>query len=120
MKLDLLEDRLRINANVFYSDYDPRVIGRFGTQCNEGNDPSGPGEFFQLAPGQNRQAGTPRAGLPGYDWFGYFAATGEVEGFELELTASPTENIAINYSFGHNKFESPISTIRSCCNRKPT
>ena len=105
IKTDLLDDRLRLNANIFYSDYDPRVTSQFGlsAQCNLPTDPAGPGVFhegFQPCP-----AGTALAGRQGIPWIYYYAVTGEIEGLELEVSASPTDNFSLNYSFGYNKFE---------------
>lgn len=34
-KADFFDNRLRVNAAIFYQEYDPRVISDFGYQCND-------------------------------------------------------------------------------------
>ena len=108
-KLEFLDNRLRLNAAVFTSDYDPRVRQTGGVnQCDApnvlnpvpyrlggGNCPAD--TWFG---GQNGLA--PSAGLP---WFFYDNSPGTLDGYEVELTATPVENLLIDFSFGHNEYE---------------
>ena len=38
-------------------------------------------------------------------WFFYDNSPGELNGYEVELTASPVDNFLINFSFGQNEYE---------------
>jgi iron complex outermembrane receptor protein len=101
VKLDMFDRRLRINPTIFYMDYDPRLFNTIATQCNAANNPD-PGEPFFLA-GGTCPAGTALAGTTGISpWFVYVSVPATVKGAELELTANPIDNLAINYSFGYN------------------
>jgi iron complex outermembrane receptor protein len=87
------------------NDYDPRVITRFGYQCNRATDPT-PGPFLPITT-TVCPAGTSSAGqAPSLFWINYFSAPGTAEGVELELTASPVDGLALNGSMGYYKYES--------------
>ena len=108
-KLEFLDNRLRLNAAVFTSDYDPRVRQTGGVNQCDAPDVLTPVPY-RLG-GGNCPANTwfgglnglaPSAGLP---WFFYDNSPGTLDGYELELTASPVENFLISFSFGHNEYE---------------
>ncbi len=117
-KGDLLNERLRLNADVFYMDYSPRVVTTNATQCTPFNstDPGNPifGPLGGICP-----AGTPLAGTNGYNWFAFFSAPGKVRGFEAELTATPIENMTVTYTVGYNDFSSSIKDPASPGYRNP-
>ena len=46
---------------------------------------------------------------PGLPWFFYDNVPGKLDGYEAELTASPTENLLINFSLGQNHYENERS-----------
>ena len=101
MKVDLFDHKLRVNPTVFYMDYDPRLFQTTAAQCNLASDPN-PGTPYFLA-GGTCPPGTPLAGTTGISpWFVYVSVPAKVKGAELELTATPIERLAINYSFGYN------------------
>jgi iron complex outermembrane receptor protein len=101
-KMDFLDNRLRINASLFTSEWDPRSRQVGGvTQCDAPSDPDP--TPYRLA-GGNCPAGTAFAGGGGLPWFFYDNVPGTLEGFELELMASPVENFLITYSAGTNDY----------------
>jgi iron complex outermembrane receptor protein len=109
IKADLADNRLRLNASYYYADYDPRLYSLFGYQCNAFSDPD-PGPFYRAGTlggpaGNICPAGTAQAGVPGFNWFAYFGTSGITDGFEMELSAYPTDNLSLNYSLGLNTFE---------------
>ena len=107
-KGDMLDERLRLNADVFYMDYSPRVVTTNAAQCTPFNsaDPGAPvfGPLGGLCP-----PGTPLAGTNGWNWFAFFSAPGKVKGFEIEATARPIDNLTITYTAGYNDFSSSVS-----------
>jgi iron complex outermembrane receptor protein len=76
-KGDLVNRRLRLNADVFYMDYNPRVVTTNAAQCTpfDATDPGAPvfGPLGGICP-----PGTPRAGQNGWNWFAFFSAPGKV------------------------------------------
>ena len=117
-KGDMLNERLRINADVFYMDYSPRVVTTNAAQCTpfDATDPGAPvfGPLGGICP-----AGTPLAGTNGWNWFAFFSAPGKVRGFEIEATATPIENLTITYTAGYNDFSSSIKDVTSPGYRNP-
>jgi len=104
-KLDLFDRRLRINVAAFMDDYDPRVFTSNGTQCNLPSDLDA-GPAYHLPPGGTCPAGTPMAGLTGSPWIVYDSAPGEDRGVEVEVTATPVPDLAINGSVAWFDFKS--------------
>jgi iron complex outermembrane receptor protein len=104
-KLDLLDRRLRVNIALFMDDYDPRVFTSNGTQCNLTSDIN-PGPAYHLPPGGTCPAGTPLAGLTGSPWIVYDSAPGQDRGAEVEVTANPVPDLAINASIAWFDFKS--------------
>jgi iron complex outermembrane receptor protein len=108
MKLDLLNRRLRVNMAVFQDDYDPRVVVSAGVQCNFPSNPD-PGPVYRGLQNSTCPTGTEvgnstaRTGSP---WLAYASAPGKDRGAELELTATPTQNWAINATMGLFDFKS--------------
>ena len=108
-KLEFLDNRLRLNAAVFTSDYDPRIRQTGGVnQCDAPNvlNPVPYRLGGGLCP-----AGTWFGGLPGVPastglpWFFYDNSPGTLDGYEVELTASPVDSLLINFSLGQNEYE---------------
>jgi iron complex outermembrane recepter protein len=102
-KLEFLDDRLRLNAAVFESDYDPRVRQSGGV--NQCDAPDNLDPFPYRLAGGTCPAGTFFQGSTGLPWFWYENAPGKLSGYEAELTASPTEAMLINFSLGQNEYE---------------
>lgn len=112
-KLEFLEGRLRLNAAVFTSDYDPRVRQTGGV--NQCDAPTELNPVPYRLGGGNCPAGTwfgglsglpPSTGLP---WFYYDNSPGTLDGYEVELTATPVANLLINFSFGQNEYENSFN-----------
>jgi iron complex outermembrane receptor protein len=105
-KADFFDHRLRVNAAGFINEYDPRISTRIGYQCNLA-DAADPGPFFPIfipaCP-----PGTPLAGSTGFLWINYFSAPGTARGAELELSAAPVDNLALNASAGYYEYESDL------------
>jgi iron complex outermembrane receptor protein len=101
IKTDLFDRRLRVNLALFQDDYDPRVVVSAGTQCNVPANPD-PGPVFRGLTGSLCPAGTEVGNNPnpalrtGSPWFAYASAPGKDRGAELEVTASPIDNLSIN------------------------
>jgi iron complex outermembrane recepter protein len=112
VKTDLLDRRLRLNVAVFMDDYDPRIFAGNGTQCNLPSDLD-PGPVFRLPPNTPCPAGTPLAGVNGIPWIPYASAPGEDRGVEVELTASPVSNLALNASLAWFDFKSNVAPTLS-------
>lgn len=102
-KTEFFDNRLRANMAAFYSDYDPRIVSVFGAvnQCDAPNDPDPEPYFLQ---GGNCPEGTFFAGSGGLPWFFYTNSPGNIQGVELELTATPIDGLNINYSLGYNEY----------------
>lgn len=102
-KTEFLDQRVRLNAAIFRSDYDPRAIQTFGlvNQCDSPTDPN-PTPYFLS--GGNCPDGTFFAGGGGLPWFYYANSPGVLEGYEVEITASPIDNMSLNYSLGHTEY----------------
>jgi iron complex outermembrane recepter protein len=120
MKTDLLDRRLRINLALFQDDYDPRVVVSAGTQCNFASNPD-PGPVFRGLTGARCPAGTEvgnSATPTGSPWFAYASAPGKDYGAELEITATPIDNLNINASLGFFDFKSgaPQKTATGAAN----
>jgi iron complex outermembrane receptor protein len=108
VKTDLFERRLRVNLSVFQDDYDPRVVLSPGTQCNFPSNPL-PGPVFRGLTGNTCPAGTEvgnSATPTGSPWFAYASAPGKDRGAELEVTASPIDNLSINATLAWFDFAS--------------
>jgi iron complex outermembrane receptor protein len=110
LKTDLFDRRLRINLALFQDDYDPRVVVSAGTQCTPTNSVD-PGPVVRGLIGNACPPGTPLGAFPapgntGSPWLAYASAPGKDRGAELEVTASPIENLDINATFAYFEFES--------------
>jgi iron complex outermembrane receptor protein len=103
-KGDLLDQRLRVNADVFYMDYN-RILSENATQCTPASSDD-PGTPLLGGTGLTCPAGTPLAGQTGLNWFYYQTVPGHDKGVELEVTADPIENLTLSYSLGYNTFSS--------------
>ncbi len=111
-KLEFFDNRLRVNAAIFQSDYDPRIRQTGGvTQCDAPNNLN-PAPY-RLGQGGLCPAGTALAGSTGLPWFFYDNAPGKLNGYEVELTAAPVDNLAINFSLGQNEYENEITDVTS-------
>ncbi len=108
-KLEFLDNRLRLNAAVFTSDYDPRIRQTGGVnQCDAPNvlNPVPYRLGGGLCPAGTWFGGL--SGVPastGLPWFFYDNSPGTLNGYEVELTASPVDSLMINFSLGQNEYE---------------
>jgi iron complex outermembrane receptor protein len=103
-KLEFLDHKLRLNVAIFESEYDPRIRQTGGvTQCDAATNLSP--TPYRLGVGGLCPAGTALAGSAGLPWFFYDNSPGDLNGYEIELTASPTENLLLNFSLGQNEYE---------------
>ena len=101
-KFELLDHRLRLNTAIFHSDYNPRVRQTGGvTQCDAANDLNP--VPYRLGGGLC-PPGTALAGSTGLPWFYYDNSPGKLNGYEIELTATPTDNLLLNFSLGQNEY----------------
>lgn len=108
IKTDLLDRRLRVNFALFQDDYDPRVVVSAGTQCNFPSNPD-PGPVYRGLTGSTCPAGTEvgnSANKTGSPWFAYASAPGKDRGAELEVTASPIDDLNINATLAWFDFQS--------------
>lgn len=120
-KLEFLDRRLRVNTALFTSDYDPRSIQVGGVnQCDAPDDLD---PFPYRLAGDNCPPGTffgdlpmPTTGLP---WFFYDNVPGTLDGFEIEVTASPIENLLVTYSAGTNEYQNDPNVPGSATYRHP-
>jgi iron complex outermembrane receptor protein len=113
IKTDLFDRRLRLNVAAFMDDYDPRVFSGFATQCNLAADPD-PGPVYRgISAGNPCPPGTPLAGSTGIPWIPYDSAPGEDRGVEVELTATPINNLSINASLAWFDFKSNVSPLQA-------
>ena len=102
-KLEFLDQRLRVNMALFQSDYDPRVRQTGGV--NQCDAPTELNPVPYRLGGGTCPAGTFFAGSTGLPWFYYTNLPGELNGYEVELTATPVENLLISFSLGQNEYE---------------
>jgi iron complex outermembrane recepter protein len=104
-KLEFLDNRVRLNAAIFTSDYDPRVRLAGGVvQCDFFDDPD-PQPYRGIPPGGVGPEGSDLAGQPPLSWFYYDNLPGTLTGYEAELNVNPLDNMLINYSLGYNHYE---------------
>ena len=120
-KLEFLDNRVRVNTALFTSDYDPRSIQVGGVnQCDAPDDPD---PFPYRLAGDNCPPGTFFGDLPmptqGLPWFFYDNVPGKLEGFEIEVFASPIENLLVTYSAGTNEFRNDPNVVGSATYRHP-
>jgi iron complex outermembrane receptor protein len=106
-KLQFLDDRLRVNAAIFRSDYDPRIRQTGGV--NQCDAPTSLTPVPYRLQGGTCPDGTFFAGSTGLPWFFYDNSPGTLDGYEVELTANPVENLLINFSLGQNEYENTFN-----------
>jgi iron complex outermembrane recepter protein len=102
-KLEFLDNRLRVNAAIFTSDYDPRIRQTGGV--NQCDAPTELNPIPYRLQGGTCPPGTFFAGSTGLPWFYYDNSPGTLDGYEVELTATPIERLMINFSLGQNEYE---------------
>jgi iron complex outermembrane recepter protein len=106
-KLEFLDNRLRVNAAIFTSDYDPRIRQTGGvSQCDAASNLNP--VPYRLGGGLC-PVGTALAGTTGLPWFFYDNSPGELNGYEVELTATPVDNLLISFSLGQNEYENTFN-----------
>jgi iron complex outermembrane recepter protein len=117
-KVSFWDRRITANSAIFFSDYDPRLIQVGGvSQCDSPTDPK-PSPFFLQ--GGVCPAGTALAGGTGLPWFFYSNAPGSIQGFETEITATPVDNLDINFSLGYNEYNNDEKNPASSSYRHPS
>lgn len=105
MKNEFFNHRLRVNADVFYSDYKKRLAGGLGYQCL--GQPGTP----TWAPTTSVCSVYPNtAAVP---WPITFVTPAVVDGFEWEVTAKPIDAMLINWSGGYNHFKSLVDNPKA-------
>jgi len=106
IKSDLLDHKLRINADVFYSDYKKRIIGASGVECQKNPD----GSVIGPAAGQpgfpNPEGGPACAAPAATPLTAYVNAPAKIKGAELELTFRPLDELLLTANAGYTKFTS--------------
>jgi iron complex outermembrane recepter protein len=115
-KLDFLDRRIRLNADIFYTDFSNRVETIGGAEAEDGPNGLplvGNQALVPLAggpPGSTSCSTTPVAPGTGIVCLGrtyYVNEPATVRGAEFEYTINPIGNLVINGSTGYSKFESP-------------
>jgi len=106
-KLEFLDSRLRLNAAIFTSDYDPRIRQTGGV--NQCDDPASLNPIPYRLQGGTCPAGTYFEGSTGLPWFYYDNSPGELDGYEVELTAVPVEGLTVNFSLGQNEYKNTLN-----------
>ncbi|HET7812717.1 MAG TPA: TonB-dependent receptor [Steroidobacteraceae bacterium] len=100
VKADLFDRRLRVNAALFYSDYDKRIVPIGGTECVPPLvDPSTPGAIIDSA-GNVCLATT---SLTSYQQL----RGAKIQGAELEINWRPLDALAIDATYGFTDWSSP-------------
>jgi iron complex outermembrane receptor protein len=101
LKTDLLDRKLRINGDVFYSDYKKRIIPASGVECVKTADGSVvPGPF------PNPEGGTGCAAAAATPLTAYVNAPAKIKGAELELSLRPIDALTLTATGGYTKFTS--------------
>lgn len=128
-KLDLLDRHLRINADVFYTDFStrPGVLG--GAEAlldpNTGQPVVGNQQLVPLPggpPGATSCSTTPLPSATGVVCIGrsyYINEPASVRGAEVEYTITPVGTLLISGSVGYSKFLSP-DILAETVNRRQT
>jgi iron complex outermembrane receptor protein len=133
IKTDLFSRRVRLNANLFYTDYKTRPAGVSGQEYLLGPDGQPvPGQQVTIPhPTAGAGATTCRtltqeeidAGTPGFQCIGrtYFVnMPGEVKGIEAEIEAHPWDRFSFNASLGYADFSSPDLEVPTRANKRLT
>jgi iron complex outermembrane receptor protein len=111
-KLEFLDNRLRVNAAIFTSEYDPRIRQTGGV--NQCDAPTELNPIPYRLQGGTCPTGTFFAGSTGLPWFYYDNSPGTLDGYEIELTATPVDRLLINFSLGQNEYANtnndPVAT----------
>ena len=127
-KLDFFGRRVRLNADIFYTDFSNRPATIGGAEAllntNTGAAVVGNQQLVPLAggpAGSTRCSTTPLPGNAGIVCIGrtyYINEPGSVRGFELEYTINPVQNLLINGSVGWSKFWAPDIAREAVNNRQ--
>jgi iron complex outermembrane receptor protein len=120
VKTDLFDKRVRINGDLFYTDYRIRPAGVSGQEYligPNGQPVSGSQVTTPLPSGGagattcvTLTAAQIAGGTPGFQCIGrtyYVNTPGSVKGVEMEVQARPIGNLILNGSMGYSKFDSP-------------
>jgi iron complex outermembrane receptor protein len=100
VKADLFDRRLRVNAALFYSDYDKRIVPIGGTECVPPLvDPDTPGAIIDSA-GNVCLATT---SLTSYQQL----RGAKIQGVELEVSWRPVDALSIDATYGFTDWSSP-------------
>ncbi len=110
-KMDLLDNRLRVNAAAFVVDWKKRILPAGGTECIL-LDPGPPPVYDEVPPN------TPGATQDSFGrWcFATVPATfyenqpADITGFEAEIFWRPTENLSVSGQYGFIDWDSPDVT----------
>jgi iron complex outermembrane receptor protein len=100
VKADLFEKRLRVNAALFYSDYDKRIVPIGGTECVPPLvDPSTPGAIID----SNGNVCLATTSLTSYQQL----RGAKIQGAELEVNWRPVDALSIDGTYGYTDWSSP-------------
>jgi iron complex outermembrane receptor protein len=128
-KVDLFDRHVRLNAAVFYTDFNNRPTSIAGgseaaLDPNTGKPVVGNQQLIPLVGGPDGSTACSTTLLPsntGIVCVGrayYVNQPATVRGFELEYTVNPIRNLSINGSVGWSKFKSPDIAARTVNRRQ--
>ena len=106
IKGDFLDNTLRLNAAIFYVDYKQRITGAGGTECLADAN----GNYTGLVPPGTPGSETDSLGntcMATTSMTNYINTPGDIEGFELEATWRPIDNLTLSGMFGYTGWDSP-------------
>jgi iron complex outermembrane receptor protein len=99
-KSEFFNHRLRLNADVFYSDYKSRLTSESAFECLGQAPPPTPVLLSSLCPAGGFKPWTLTIGTPA-----------AVKGVELEATAEPIDGLLLNLDAGFNHVTSLVDTL---------
>jgi iron complex outermembrane recepter protein len=100
VKNEFLDHRVRLNFDVFYSDYKSRLATQQGYECL-----GAPGTHTWQAAETACFGYANTASVP---WYITVGTPAVVMGAEWELTAKPTDRLLLNWTGGYNHFKSSV------------
>lgn len=103
VKSQFLDNRLRANLAVFYSDYSKHLTQAVGKECVIPGLSQDQIRVFQAT------EVCPAATVAEVPWDYYITSPASVRGVEGELTYEPIEHLRLESSFGYNHFKSKVT-----------
>jgi iron complex outermembrane receptor protein len=99
-KSQMFNNRLRVNLGAYHSDYSKRLTGLNRFEC-----------LGEAAPKTPRLVASDCPPGGSVTWGGYVTTPAKLQGYELEATAEPMDDLLINLNAGYNDFESGVTTL---------